>query len=147
MNKENIVSKNIGILLYRIKEQTNDLLVLKKLSESNIIIKDPESIIEIISKQIQITQELINKSYTELYNNLYPKSHEQEVKPKDKKQKEVEEEIDDEEEIAESEEDIDSKDTGSEDISELIDTEYIPSKNLKSKNGISEDLKKKIEEL
>lgn len=159
METENIISKSIGILLYEIKQQTNDLIVLKKLSESNILLKDPNNVVELINTQIQFTNKLINKAYSDLYNTLTPQSEHTEQseveKPKEdipKSSDEVveksEEHIPDvveEPEITSEEDDEDDSD----DLNEFVDEEYIQkSKNKpKIKSGISEDLKRKIEEL
>lgn len=154
--EENVISKSIGILLYKIKEQTKDILVLKKLSESNLIIKDPDQVINLINNQLSLTQDLIHEAYSELYGILFPKEEinktteeeQQERKqPIEKKETEKKQEIkEDKEEIIEEESEnnnVEQDKNSEEDLAKFIDTEYVPVK----KKNISEELKKKLEEL
>ena len=162
MATENIISKSIGVLLYEIKQQTNDLLVLKKLSESNILLKDPNNVLELINTQLQFTNKLINKAYNELYNTLTPqpehieqpatdKPKEDVPKPKEEVTEQPEEPkpnvVEEPKEENEESEEFDKDD--SDNLNEFVDEDYIKKSNdkLKIKSGISDDLKRKIEEL
>ena len=160
MATENIISKSIGVLLYEIKQQTNDLIVLKKLSESNILLKDPNNVLELINTQLQFTNKLINKAYNDLYNTLTPQSNteqpttekkEEVPKPKEETTEQPEEPkpnvVEEPKEENEESEEFDKDD--SDNLNEFVDEDYIHKSNdkLKIKSGISDDLKRKIEEL
>jgi hypothetical protein len=133
MNAQEL-AKYIGNLLFDIKQQINDIIILKKLVESNIVVKDPVDTINLVYKQLVITQVIVNKSYDKIISSLTEVVKEPEtpvVKPVIKEQP--------------------TEETIEENPEDFIDTDYQPEEpvqelNIKKKMT-NEELKNKIAKL
>lgn len=154
--EENILSINLGKLLYKLNEEKKDLIILKKLSESNILLKDPERTVNLIYNQLIIERDILLNNYDRLIGSLEEsvlQTGKENITEKDNIDNMQTEEITTEEnneDIKKDNEDINNKITDV-DSQEYVDTEYIEKedkeKEIKTNSKLSEELKKKIEQL